>query len=152
MRFVVPSEPRGKARPRFVRATGRTYTDTPTLRAEQRIADAWRATGAERPPDVPLELWVTLVLARPRSHFRANGELNAAGLRTPVPVRKPDVDNALKLVMDALNGLAYRDDVQIVAASVSRRWAGQTEAAHTAIGIYRWDVHNGLLESEAEAS
>lgn len=133
MKLVVLSEPRGKGRPRFVRATGRTYTDTPTLRAEQRIAEAWRTTSQERLPDIPLELVVSLVMARPANHRRTDGSLGAAGQRAPMPVRKPDVDNALKLVMDALNGFAYRDDVQIVQATVRRRWARMGEPAHTVI-------------------
>lgn len=135
MRLVIPSEPRGKGRPRFVRATGRTYTDTPTLRHEQRIADAWRATGQERFPDEPLELLVSLVVERPAAHLKVNGDLSALGKRHPMPRRKPDVDNALKLVMDALNGLAYRDDVQIVDARVRRRWARPDEAACTVVTL-----------------
>jgi Holliday junction resolvase RusA-like endonuclease len=30
------------------------------------------------------------------------------------PVKKPDMDNVLKVVADALNSVAYRDDTQIV--------------------------------------
>ena len=30
-----------------------------------------------------------------------------------VPLTKPDADNVLKLVLDALNGLAYLDDKQV---------------------------------------
>jgi Holliday junction resolvase RusA-like endonuclease len=37
--------------------------------------------------------------------------------------RKPDVDNACKLVMDSLNTRAWADDVQVVDLFVSREWA-----------------------------
>lgn len=124
MKLVIHGEARGKARPRFVRATGRTYTDTPTLRAEQRIRDEWRASGHKRLPDLALEITVGLYLERPKTHFRTDGlTFSAAGQRSPLPLRKPDVDNALKLVCDALNGLAYRDDALITDAHVYRRWA-----------------------------
>ena len=29
------------------------------------------------------------------------------------PTKKPDADNIIKVILDALNGLAYRDDSQI---------------------------------------
>lgn len=30
-----------------------------------------------------------------------------------LPLKKPDMDNIVKVVADALNGVAYHDDVQI---------------------------------------
>lgn len=30
------------------------------------------------------------------------------------PTKKPDIDNIVKVVLDALNGLAYKDDTQVV--------------------------------------
>ena len=30
-----------------------------------------------------------------------------------MPLKKPDMDNIVKVVADALNGVAYHDDVQI---------------------------------------
>lgn len=64
------------------------------------------------------------LVERPGSHFNSRGELSAEGLRHPLPEnRKPDVDNALKLVMDALNGRAYKDDVQITTSREMKRWS-----------------------------
>ena len=36
------------------------------------------------------------------------------------PVKKPDGDNIIKIVTDALNKLAYHDDSQLVDISVSK--------------------------------
>ena len=36
------------------------------------------------------------------------------------PIRKPDWDNVGKIICDALNGIAYRDDAQIVDALVRK--------------------------------
>ena len=36
------------------------------------------------------------------------------------PTRKPDWDNVGKIICDALNGIAYRDDAQIVDALVRK--------------------------------
>lgn len=30
------------------------------------------------------------------------------------PIKKPDIDNILKILLDALNGIAFEDDIQIV--------------------------------------
>jgi Holliday junction resolvase RusA-like endonuclease len=36
------------------------------------------------------------------------------------PMKTPDVDNVMKSVQDGLNGIAYRDDRQIITASISK--------------------------------
>jgi Holliday junction resolvase RusA-like endonuclease len=134
IKLTVAGAPKGKGRPRFVKATGHTYTPIDTEHAEHRIQQEWITAG--RPTlDGPLGLAVHLVLQRPKSHYRRDGTLSAAGERSPRPIRKPDVDNALKLVADALNGLAYRDDAQIVYASVQRDWAQQGDLDHTRITL-----------------
>jgi Holliday junction resolvase RusA-like endonuclease len=120
--FVVPGRPYGKGRPRF--AQGRTYTPHETIVAEQAIRGAWETAGATRLPDGPVALEITLGVVRPRGHFKKDGTLTAEGWRHPWPARqKPDVDNALKLIMDSLNGWAYTDDVQVVDVHVMRVWA-----------------------------
>ena len=41
-----------------------------------------------------------------------NGEL--------LPAKKPDIDNIVKAVLDALNEVAYRDDTQVVELQVRK--------------------------------
>jgi len=41
------------------------------------------------------------------------------------PIKKPDVDNLAKVVCDALNKIAYRDDAQVVDAQVSKYYSDQ---------------------------
>jgi Holliday junction resolvase RusA-like endonuclease len=41
---------------------------------------------------------------------------------TLYPTVKPDVDNVVKLVMDALNGVAWVDDKQVVSLSVLKEY------------------------------
>lgn len=133
--FRVDGKPTGKGRPRFNTATGRAYTDQRTESAENRVLAAWHAAGKPRLPDGPAYITVEIAVARPLNHWKRDGTLSAAGDRTPWPVRKPDLDNALKLVMDALNGCAYRDDVDVVHAWVLRRWCNPGEVEHTRIRL-----------------
>lgn len=134
--LTVPGAPTGKGRPKFVRATGRTYTPASTQSAEQRIQSAWYAAGEPRIEGRgAIKMYVELVLGRPQNHWRRDGTLGLAGDRAPWPVKKPDADNALKLVCDALNGMAYIDDVQVTDVRVVRRWAAPREPEHTVVRI-----------------
>lgn len=120
----VPGKPRGKDRPRFDGRTGRTFTTAATTNAEASIVAVWRDAGEPRLPDGAAKLVLFISVERPAGHFKKDGHLSAAGQRQPFPAsKKPDVDNCLKLVMDALNGRAYKDDVQIVAATIARVWS-----------------------------
>lgn len=133
--LTVPGEPKGKARARFNRQTGQVFTPTASMRAEHRIQIEWISAG--RPiVEGPLRIEVDVVMRRPQNHWRKNGELTAAGERLPRPTKKPDWDNVGKLVADALNGNAYRDDCQIVEAHTSKRWAERDEQEHTRIRVY----------------
>ena len=40
-----------------------------------------------------------------------------------LPTKKPDTDNILKVVCDALNGCAYHDDKQVVGAVIEKYYA-----------------------------
>lgn len=118
----IHGNPVGKGRPKFTKK-GHVYTPSGTALAEKEIRQAWREAGEPRLDDVALELVVKLYVQRPKLHYKQNGELSKEGLRHPIPRnKKPDVDNALKLVMDALNSRAYRDDVQIAKVTVERQW------------------------------
>jgi Holliday junction resolvase RusA-like endonuclease len=134
--FTVPGVARGKGRPRFVRATGRTYTDKPTVEAEQAVVDAWEEAGGVRLKDGPCKLELMVVMERPKVHWCKNGTLSKAGSRSGWPVRKPDLDNIQKLVCDALNGHAYKDDSQVVHVVAWKRWANAEEPAHTWVRLF----------------
>lgn len=127
-------QPVGKGRPRFIRATGRTYTPKETVLAENRVRDSWVTAGSPT-LEGPLHMTVEAVLARPKNHWRVDGSLSAAGVRTPWPLRTPDLDNVWKLCADSLNKRAYRDDSQIVTGDMVRRWAHPGEDAHTRVVI-----------------
>lgn len=108
---------RGKGRPRFVRATGGAYTPAPTTSAEQRIQAAAHAEGVT-PLDGFVRVHVLAVGGVPKSWSKRKAAL---ALADHYDARKPDADNVLKLVLDALNKVAWHDDVQVVDARVERR-------------------------------
>lgn len=119
--LLIPGPPTGKGRPRF--AQGRTYTDKATQIAETRVQRAWEDIGSPRLHDGPLYLRLYVGVERPQGHFKRDGSLSTEGLRHPFPLRRPDLDNVVKLIADSLNGLAFKDDSQIVTVLADRSWA-----------------------------
>lgn len=60
-----------------------------------------------------LRLEVTFYMARPKNHYRANGELKSAFLDVR-PIGRPDTTKLLRALEDALTGIVWRDDAQVV--------------------------------------
>lgn len=138
IRIVVLDHPTGKARPRFnPKSGGRPHTPKRTVTAEHNVRAAWEDAGAQTIPEhTPISITCDFAVTRPASHYNRAGHLNAEGLRNPQPCRrKPDIDNALKLVMDALEGYAYPRDVAIVSAQIRRSWTQPGQHEHVAITL-----------------
>ena len=66
----------------------------------------------------PISILVVFCFCRPQSLLKA--DLTTAEM---THVKKPDVDNLLKSVMDALNGVAWTDDSQVTTAVTSKKYA-----------------------------
>lgn len=90
--LVVEGEPRSKARPRF---SGNGHAYTPTKQREAELSLAWRFRAAIAEP-MDGNLAVVCLFFR-RTHGRV------------------DVDNMLKHVLDAANGICWKDDMQVTA-------------------------------------
>jgi Holliday junction resolvase RusA-like endonuclease len=122
LKVVVAGKPVPKARPRFSR-TGHAYTPAKTRAAEKAIAlaagQAMVYDGVEI-TDQPVRLSVVAVMPVPKSWSRAKKAEALAGWVTPTG--RPDIDNVAKLVSDALNGVAYHDDSQIIEAIAQKAY------------------------------
>jgi Holliday junction resolvase RusA-like endonuclease len=131
IRFTVPGEPVAKARPRVCRVRGfaRTFTPARTVRFEQHVRNCAMLADV-KPLSGPIEARLVFWFECPAT---------AHSKRTPRPaepkITPPDVDNAAKSVLDALNGVAYADDKQ-VCRIVAEKWvAAQGEAARTEVEL-----------------
>jgi len=60
------------------------------------------------------------------------------------PTVRPDIDNVLKIITDALNGVAYLDDKQIVGCSVNKCYA---EAPAVLVTIS--ELNAGVADSDS---
>ncbi len=61
--------------------------------------------------NLPLEISILALFPIPKYVSRKTKELMLNGRL--FPTKKPDADNIIKVILDALNGLSYRDDSQI---------------------------------------
>lgn len=121
--IVIPGKPQGKGRPRFTRY-GRPYTPESTRQYEELIRACWmEQADGWKVREGGVGMIVTAYFAIPSS---ANKD-RKSGMRSGriLPQVKPDGDNILKAVADALNGYAYTDDKQIVSMSVQKKYADE---------------------------
>jgi Holliday junction resolvase RusA-like endonuclease len=99
---------------------------------------AWKLAGAVK-LEGPLACRAIFYLSRPASHFgtgRNAGQLKASAPR--FPTGKPDVDNLLKII-DALTGLAYHDDAQVVQVmDLAKRYADDELGPRTFLELWPW--------------
>ena len=116
IRFTVYGRPYAKQRPRFSsKGKRKAYTPSVTKTQETKIALVYKSHyhGFKFAKGVPLRIVVDAFVAIPKSTTKRDREKMLSGELRPVK-RILDADNATKLAMDALNGVAYYDDAQIV--------------------------------------
>jgi len=120
--FVVHGEPQGKARARVV--NGHAYTPEKTLNYEDAIRWSYMDKHRDAPmfaQGVPVSVTIYADMRIPTS--AAHCKQDAMRRQETRPTKKPDWDNIGKVICDALNGLAWYDDTQVVEAYVIKRYA-----------------------------
>lgn len=114
--FFIPGEPVAKGRPRFVRATGRTFTPKKTEIFEGVIAGkAADAMDGKEPLDGALRMTIRACYPHPKSWSKRK---RSERWKTS----KPDADNLAKICGDALNGIVYKDDAQIAELTIQKQY------------------------------
>jgi Holliday junction resolvase RusA-like endonuclease len=121
--FIIPGRPAGKERPRFDSEHGRVYTPKDTVAAERAIALSYRAAAGpgSRPATGPIKLTIIAVFPIPPSWKKALREEAATGRVWHVARGQLDLDNAVKLISDALNKVAFADDAQVAVITAGKR-------------------------------
>lgn len=123
MYFVVLGPPHGKGRPKASSRGGfvRMYTPAPTRQYEAEIAKMAVLARADWPVlETPISLRVVAHHAIPMSWPKRKQQQALQGDLIP---GKPDLDNVAKAVLDALNGVIYLDDKQVVRLMAEKRYS-----------------------------
>jgi Holliday junction resolvase RusA-like endonuclease len=119
--FKVDADPVGKQRARYAKRGNfvQTYTPDKTRNYESLIKEAAiEAMGSSEPLETPVTLYLYIRAPIPKSLPKKRIEACLNGLEKPI--KKPDASNVLKSVEDAMNGVVYKDDSQIVNIHVSK--------------------------------
>ena len=126
-RFTVVGEPNGKGRPQFSTHGGYVKAHTPEKTVMYENLIKWeysqQCKGIYFDKDVPLFVGVNAYYGIAKSTSKKKRKLMIEGALRPL--KKPDGDNVIKSLFDALNKVAYYDDVQIVDL-VLRRFYSET--------------------------
>lgn len=122
--FQVKGDPKGKGRPRFSRVGSFTkvYSDKQTLTYEAMIATfAKQAMGGTEPLKTPVSVFLYVRLPIPQSYPKKRREACLSGAEKPC--KKPDIDNIAKTYLDAMNGVIFVDDTQVIDLHVKKLYA-----------------------------
>ncbi|WP_368647949.1 RusA family crossover junction endodeoxyribonuclease [Castellaniella ginsengisoli] len=121
--FFVPGKPQGKGRPRAAR-TGkhiRLYTPGKTASYESTVALAASQAMTGRALFAgPVSVIMQIALPIPASWSKKKQAQAAADQL--LPTTKPDADNTVKAIFDAINGVVWGDDTQVVDLLVRKRY------------------------------
>ena len=126
----VPVPPVAKARPRVTMRGGYARAYTPKKSADYEAAVAAACPDVD-PLEGPLSMHINLYLPIPASWSKQKTIDAACG--KILPTSRPDVDNYAKAVLDALNGIAYSDDSQVVDLRVVKQYARKDTGARIVI-------------------
>lgn len=121
VKFSVAGVPVAKGRPRAASTpTGiRMHTPKTTVAYERKVtATAIVAMNGLGPFRRPIKLNVEIVLPIPSSWSKKRQTLARIGVICAT--KKPDADNVLKTIKDAMNGVVYIDDAQVVSIVLNK--------------------------------
>ena len=125
--FKVDGDPVGKQRARYAKRGNyvQTYTPDKTRNYEALIKEAAiQAMGSNEILETPVNLYLYIRAPIPKSLPKKRLEACLNG--SEKPIKKPDASNVLKSVEDAMNGVIYKDDSQIVNIHVTKVYSSQS--------------------------
>jgi Holliday junction resolvase RusA-like endonuclease len=102
----------------------KVYTDKQTLSYEAMIATfAKQAMGGTEPLKTPVSVFLYVRLPIPQSYPKKRREACLSGAEKPC--KKPDIDNIAKTYLDAMNGVIFVDDTQVIDLHVKKLYAAE---------------------------
>jgi len=122
IKLTIPGEPVGKARAR--QGKWGTYTPEKTVNYETLVKELFVINyPAHKLWEEKVYMEVEAHYSIPKSATKKKKELMRKGEMRPL--KKPDLSNILKIIEDALNQMAYKDDSQIVDAKITKHYTDQ---------------------------
>ena len=123
--FIINGPPKGKGRPRFSTAGGHVHAHTPqdTLVYENLVKMEYRTQCRQLFLEGPISAEIVGYFPIPASTSKKKqAQMEAGEIKY---TKKIDCDNLAKTILDALNGIAYKDDSQICRLYVSKEYSSR---------------------------
>lgn len=126
VQFIVPGVAVGKGRPKVSSFGGhvRLYTPKKTEAYEGTVAWYARMAMGERKP-LECACSVLISVTAPVAVSWSKKDRAAALAGDKFPTGKPDLDNTVKALFDAMNEIVWKDDAQVCALSVHKRYGAE---------------------------
>lgn len=122
-RIIITGKPISKARPRFARRGKFVIIYSAQETKEGRWL--WEAKGqVDQCFEGPLYVICHFYMPRPKGHYGTGKNTGKVKANAPSwHIKKPDTDNLIKWCLDCLNGIAWKDDCQIVSISGQKEYS-----------------------------
>lgn len=116
--FVIPGQPQGKARAKITRHGA--YTPEKTVLYENLIKMCYQYKTPNYYTEKPLHITIEAIFEPVKSASKVQRQAMLNGLIQPT--KKPDIDNIAKVILDSLNGIAYKDDTQVISLTLNKKY------------------------------
>ena len=135
----LPGQPKAMGRPRyrkfqgFYNPTKKELNKYKAVLLERRTELFWKPD-VVYPKGVPVMVRLDCQMRRPKIHFKSGGVRSFDRLKNWAKqmigcTTSPDIDNIAKLVMDAMNGVIYFDDRQVVQLEVTKTYSNSGDCS-----------------------
>ena len=113
VKFTIKQDPTGQERPRFSRKTGHAYKSSNQTTNQNALMAEMLPYRPDKPLKGALTIHIKVALAIPASSpkwwFHAR---DTVGMK---PIKRPDIDNIIKQILDCMKVLKFfKDDSQVV--------------------------------------
>lgn len=120
-KFEVPGKIHGKERPRLNRYSGAIYTPRTTKNYEELIKENF----LEKYPNFKIiegriKIKIIVYFSIPKSTRKR--DINDMLENNISPVKRPDIDNIVKVILDSLTKVAFKDDIQVTKLYVEKKY------------------------------
>ena len=132
MYFIVEGRPKPQIRHKF--SYGRTYD--PSCKDKEEFLQKVIELAPKPPIAAPIRVILIFYMPRPKYMFRTGKFKGMLKPNQPIQHSKtPDIDNLVKMVCDALNGVFYKDDSQISQLKAEKLYCDVDEKPRTEVHI-----------------
>ena len=126
--FEVPGKITGKGRPRVNTVTAIAYTPTKTKEYEDLVKQYFIIKyRCVKPLEGRISVNIKAYFDIPRNTSKVQKQAMLEGSLSPV--KKPDIDNIAKIILDSLNKLAFKDDNQITKLCIEKEYSEEEKVS-----------------------